>query len=341
MNAPVKIVRTDRELGCPHIDASLRDSGANLVLLGDGVSESDLIAEIRDADLLLMCYTPVTARVINAATRLKGIVKYGVGIDAIDMEAAKARQIPVVNVPEYAEETVAEGAFALLIALTRKIIPIQKAMQSDGWIWPTPRWIGSDIAGKTLGLVGVGRIGRSMARMAGAGFRARVLGYNPGHSAADMAQVGVEKIDDLHDMLRQCDYVSIHCILNDDTRHLIGRAELECMKPTSLLINVSRGALVDEDALVDALRAGRIGGAGLDVYSREPLSKSGHPMSELYAMDNVILMPHLTFYTQEAMLRLEEDTLQRCREILSGEQVLVKSNDPRLTSQQHGVTFRK
>lgn len=339
MTASAKIVRTDRELECPHLDAALRETGANFVLLADGISEDDLIAETRDADLLLMCYTPVTARVINAAARLKGIVKYGVGIDAIDIEAAKARQIPVVNVPEYAEETVAEGAFALLIALTRKMIPMQRAMQAEGWAWPVSQWLGSDIAGKTLGLVGVGRIGRSMARMAGAGFRARVLGYDPNISAVDMRKTGVEKQSDLKAMLRQCDFVFIHCVLNDETRHLIGRPELDCMKTGSILINVSRGALIDEDALVDALRSGRIGGAGLDVYSREPLAKSDHPMSDLYAMDNVLLMPHLTFYTSEAMMRLEEETLQRCREILASEPVLVKSGDPRLRSQQFGVTF--
>lgn len=134
MNGKVKIVRTDRELECPHIDAGLRARGAELVLLPDGVGEDELAAEIRDADLLLMCYTPITARIIGAAPRLKGIVKYGVGIDAIDIEAAKARRIPVVNIPEYAEETVAEGAFALMIALAKKLMPIQNAMQSEGWV---------------------------------------------------------------------------------------------------------------------------------------------------------------------------------------------------------------
>ena len=142
---------------------------------------------MREADLLLMCYTPVTARVIEAAETLKGIVKYGVGIDAIDIAAAMARGIPVVNVPEYAEETVAEGAFALMIALAKKLMPITREMEARGWAWPTPRWMGIDLAGRTLGLVGVGCIGRSMARMA-AGFRMRILGYDPHVSAATMPQ---------------------------------------------------------------------------------------------------------------------------------------------------------
>ena len=119
------IVRTDRELEMPRLDAALRAAGHELVLLPDGVSEEELARELLEAELLLMCYTPVTARAIESAAKLRGIVKYGVGIDAIDIEAAKRRGIAVVNVPEYAEETVAEGAFALLLALAKKLMPIQ------------------------------------------------------------------------------------------------------------------------------------------------------------------------------------------------------------------------
>src|SRR5438552_165684 len=168
-----KVVRTDRELECPGIDAGLRARGCEVMTLPDGVSEDALIAAVRDADLILMCYTPLTARVIDAAAGLKGIVKYGVGIDAIDIAAAARRAIPVVNVPEYAEQTVAEGAFALMIALMKKLMPIGREMARNGWAWPTPRWLGLDLAGRTLGLVGVGRIGSSMARMA-TGFGMRV-----------------------------------------------------------------------------------------------------------------------------------------------------------------------
>jgi len=149
----------------------------------------------------------------------------------------------------------------------------------------------------------------------------------------------VHKYADLRTMLAECDFVSIHCVLNAETRHLIGTRELQAMKPSAFLINVSRGALVDEAALVRALVNRTIAGAALDVYSQEPLARSGHPMSELYAMDNVILTPHLTFYTQEAMQRLEDETLARCCEVLEGRPVLVKSRDPRLTSQRFGVVF--
>jgi D-3-phosphoglycerate dehydrogenase len=339
VNERIKVVRTDRELECPHVDAALRDKGIDLVLLPDNVDDERLVRETRDADLILMCYTPISARLIENAVKLKGIVKYGVGIDAIDIEAAKARKIPVVNIPEYAEETVAEGAFALMIALAKKLIPLNDAMQRDGWAWPTASWIGIDLAEKTVGLVGTGRIGRSMARMTGAGFRARVLGFDPKVSHGTMREHGIEKYDDLHAMLAQCDFVSIHAVLNEDTHHLIGEKELARMKADAFIINVSRGAIVDEAALLVALKSGRIAGAGLDVYSEEPLLKSGHRLSEFYALDNVILLPHLTFYTAEAMRRLEEETLERSFEILEGRPVPIKSKDPRLQGQEHGVTY--
>ncbi len=339
MNEQIKIVRTDRELECPHLDKALRENGYDLVLLPDDVDVEQLANETRDADLILMCYTPITAAIIDNAVKLKGIVKYGVGIDAIDIEAAKARRIPVVNIPEYAEETVAEGAFTLMIALAKKLLPLSGAMQREGWAWPEARWLGSDLADKTVGLVGTGRIGRSMARMAGAGFRARVLGYDPNVSAATMREYGIEKIDHLNAMLGECDFVSIHAVLNPGSDHLVGENELASMKSTAFIINVSRGAIIDEAALLAALKSGRIAGAGLDVYSQEPLAKSNHPMRELYAMDNVILMPHLTFYTAEAMQRLEQETLQRCNEILLGQPVSIKSRDPRLQDQPHGVVY--
>jgi D-3-phosphoglycerate dehydrogenase len=295
--------------------------------------------EVAGADLLLMCYTPITARVIEAAPKLKGIVKYGVGVDAIDIKAAMRRGIPVVNVPEYAEETVAEGAFALMIALAKRLPAIGGAVQRDGWVWPEQRWLGRDISGATVGLVGCGKIGRSMARMAGQGFRATVLAYDPNADPAALAALGIEKVDDLKTMLSACDFVSVHCVLNDRTRGLIGRAELACLKPDAILVNVSRGALIDEAALVEAVAGGRLGGVGLDVYSQEPLATAGHMLSPLFGRENVILFPHLTFFTVEAMRRLEDDTLARCFEILDGRPVTVRSHDPRLRAQTAGVTF--
>jgi len=329
----LKIVRTDRELEMARVDAHLRGLGAELVLLPDGTTEDQLIDALADADLLLMCYARISRRAIEAAPKLRAIIKYGVGIDAIDVDAARERGVPVVNVPAYAEETVAEGAFALLMALAKRIKPIQHAMDTHGWAWPEPRWIASDLSGRTLGLVGVGRIGRSMARMAGA-FRMQVLGYDP-HAT----QMPVQRCDDLGAMLERCDAVSIHCVLNAETRHLIGARELARMKPGAFLVNVSRGEIIDEVALLAALQAGHLGGVGLDVYGREPLARDGHPLSALYAMDRVMLWPHLTFYTHEAMRRLEDETIARCLEALEGRPLTVHSFDPRLRAQTRGVRF--
>jgi len=335
----VLIVRTDRELEVPRVDAALRAAGHALTLLPDGVPEDELERALRETDLLLMCYTPVTARAIESAPRLKGIVKYGVGIDAIDIEAARARGIPVVNVPEYAEETVAEGAMALMLALAKKLKPIQRAMDEQGWVWPAARWMGLDLAGKTLGLVGIGRIGARVARMAGRGFRMRVLGFDPHADAARFAVADVQRRSDLLALLAESDFVSVHSVLNSETRGLIGARELAAMKPSAFLVNVSRGAIVDEAALLRALQERRIAGAALDVYSQEPLAKTGHLLSALYAMDNAIVFPHLTFFTREAMQRLEDETLERCFEILEGRPVQVKSSDPRLRAQRLGVRF--
>lgn len=335
----MKIVRTDSNLQTPDLDAALRALGHDLHLLPDGVAEQELIATLHDAELLLMCYTPITRRVIEAAPGLHGIVKYGVGIDAIDIPAARAHGITVVNIPEYAEETVAEGAFALMIALAKKLTALNRQMNTHGWAWPEAPWLGSDIAGKTVGIIGLGRIGHSMARMAGQGFRAKVIAYSPHTSEADMQAAGVEKCENLSDLLVQSDFVSIHCVLNDETRHLLGEAELRLMKPSAFLINVSRGAIVDEAALCRAIEEKWIAGAGIDVFSREPLNRDDHPMRALYAHENVILMPHLTFYTHEAMQRLEHETLERCIEVLEGRDVLIKSDDPRLRAQSKGVIF--
>lgn len=332
-----KVVRTDAELRMSRVDAKLRAAGARLVQLPDGVSEDLLATEVADADLLLVCYSRVTAQIIDKATRLKAIIKYGVGIDSIDVVAARERGIPVVNVPRYAEETVAEGAFFLIMSLARRMKPLQRAMENSGWVWPEPTWLGNDLSGKTLGLIGMGRIGCGVARMATA-FRMRVLAYDPrwAHVPKGLA---VQRCDDLDELLAQSNFVSIHCVLNDQTRHLMGAPQFDRMKPGAFLINVSRGEIVDEAALLDALQTGRIGGAALDVYGQEPLRREGHPLSPLYAMDNVLLWPHLSFYTHEAMQRLEDETLARCFEALEGQALSVHSTDPRLRAQQAGVRF--
>lgn len=317
----------------------MRELVDEYVLLPDDVSPHELQRATRDAQLILMCYTPIGRDVIGDARHLKGIVKYGVGIDAIDIEAAIEHRVAVCNIPEYAEQTVAEGAFCLLLALAKKLIPIDRQMHRSGWLWPEQQWLGRDIAGKTIGIIGVGKIGRSMARMAGAGFGANVIGYDPAVSGTAMRSAGVHKIDELHQLLGQSDYVSLHCVLNDSSHQLLGTSEFAAMKPGAVLINVSRGALIDEAAMLAALDSGRLAGAGLDVYADEPLSLREHRLRALFEHPGVILSPHLTFYTHEAMARLESETIARCKEVLGGEPVTIKSTDPRLLQQRHGVVF--
>lgn len=275
VDKPLMVVRADRELQSPRIDAEIRARGVDLVLTPSDMSESAFIDVCRRADLILTCYQPVTAAVVDSAPDLRAVVKYGVGIDAIDLEATRRRGIPVVNVPDYAQETVAEAAFMLMIALAKNLRRIQSAMRTHGWLWPEPTWLGADVFGKTVGLVGTGHIGRSMARMCGQGFGARVLGYDPHVSAESMRSAGVEKREGLREMLAECDFASIHATLSATTHHLIGGPDLAAMKPSAYLINVSRGELVDEAAVVQTLREGSIAGAGLDTYGIEPLALTG------------------------------------------------------------------
>src|SRR5207248_1067290 len=150
----------------------------------------------------------------------------------------------------------------LMIALARKLCPLHGEMKAVGWAWPVHQWLGHDLAGQTLGIIGLGRIGRSLARMAGQRFRMRVLGVDPFVDAESMRRAGAEKSQDLSWLLAQSDFVSLHAVLTPETRHLIGRKQLEMMKPSALLINVARGALVDEKAVLQALLSGRIAGAG-------------------------------------------------------------------------------
>ncbi|MFK8079109.1 MAG: 2-hydroxyacid dehydrogenase [Granulosicoccus sp.] len=329
----IRIVRTDAEIECPAIDTALRDAGAELILLQGGIDSSALGNALAQADLLLMCYTPITAELITGAKHLRGIVKYGVGIDAIDIDAATAAGIPVVNVPEYAEQTVAEGAFCLMLSLMKRLIPMHRTMQNQGWFDPTCSWSGHDIHNKCIAVIGTGRIGCAFARMAGQGFGANVIGYDPYVDSDTMATAGIRKVDDLHALLGEADVVSMHTVLTPSTTGMFGSAEFAAMKRKPVFINVSRGALVDEQALINSLDQGQISAAGLDVYCDEPLNRSTHHLATLFDRDNVILLPHVTFHTHEAMHRLSEDTLARCVEILNGERLTIRSSDPRLRAQ--------
>ena len=304
------LLRTDAELEMGgHVLSELQSLYRIKTASSD--AEETLIREVANADLIYTCYAPITANVIESAPALRGIVKYGVGVDNIDLKAAATRGIPVVHAPDYGTETVADQAFALLIAVARQTSRIDRDLKSSGWLWPEKKYQGVDLAGKTIGIVGYGRIGRAMARRAG-GFGMRRLIYDP-HVPAPAHLEELEFVS-LGRLIEQSDFLSLHCVLTDETREIIGAAELDKMKPSAILVNVSRGPLIEEHALVAALEQGRIAGAGLDVFAREPLA-ADHP---LLKMDQVILSPHFAFYTREAYERLEADCLEKIRLLTEG-----------------------
>ncbi len=306
-----KILRTDAELFM--IEQYLDQIGQIAeVVTSEAYDEETLAGQAEDAEVILTCYTNITARVIGRAAKLRGIVKYGVGVDNIDLDAATRNNVAVANCPEYGSDTVADHAFALLIALARKIPLIDRTMRDRAWAWPAPELLGIDLAGKTIGLIGLGKIGRAMARRAG-GFSMKRIAFDPYLDEAAFESHGAQSVS-LGGLLGLSDFVSIHCVLTPETRGLLGEAELRKMKDTAYLIDVSRGAIVDEAALVRALDEGWIGGAGFDVFPGEPLAP-GHP---LMGRDNVILTPHLAWYTREAFERVERETRDRVLEILQG-----------------------
>jgi len=285
------------------------------VKLASSPTEEVLCKEIVDADLLMIVYAKVTSRIIESAPRLRSIVRCGIGVDNIDLQAATARKIPVVNVPDYAIETVADHAFALLISLARKTTLADKAMKAKSWgTWTSPskQYRGIDLEGKTLGLVGLGRIGRALARRAEA-FNMNLLAFDP-YVKEEQLKGAKVKLTDLETLLKESDFVSVHAALTPETRGLIGEKQLRMMKNTAYVINTSRGPLIDEKALLRALKEGWIAGAGLDVYEKEPPSVD----NPLFELDNTVLTPHIAWYTEEAMMRLERIAVERAIELLQG-----------------------
>ena len=244
--------------------------------------------KIKGLDALLCLLTDrVDAELINAAPRLKVISNMAVGYDNINVAAASRRRIPVGNTPGVLTETTADFAFALLMAVARRIPEAQAYIQAGHWkTWHPTVLSGQDIYGAALGIVGFGRIGQAVARRA-RGFGMRILVHSGGHDEA-IGEIGAEKVG-LADLLTQSDYVSLHVPLTEKTHHLIGAAELGMMKPTAILVNTARGAVVDPKALYDALRRGDILAAGLDVTDPEPI-----PLDDpLLSLDNCVLAPHI------------------------------------------------
>jgi glyoxylate reductase len=256
---------------------------------GDEPPARDALAG-REA-LLTMVSDPVDAGVIGASPDLVAIANYGVGTDNVDLQAASARGIPVGNTPDVLTETTADLAFALMLAAARRLVDGDRFVRDGRWVeWKPDLLLGHDVHGATLGIVGYGRIGRAVARRA-EGFGMEILHGVP-----------------LHDLLPRCDFVSLHAPLKDGTRGLIGARELELMKPTAILVNTARGPLVQTGALAEALNAGTIAGAALDVTDPEPLP-ADHP---LLSAPNLTVLPHIgsaSHRTREAMADMAVDNL--------------------------------
>lgn len=263
-------------------------------------SLKELAQAVRHADVLLPRGTqPIPKTIIQANAHLLGIANFGVGYDNIDMITATQLGIPVTNTPGVLTETTADLAWALLMATARKIPQAHCYTVTGQWKGPGGKvFMGQDIGPggsnqrKTLGIIGFGRIGQAVMRRS-RGFKMNVVAYDPLMRKVIERKKGVE-YRELGELLRESDFVTLHCPLTKETYHLIGKRELERMKPTAILINTSRGPVVDEKALVSALRKGRIAGAGLDVYEKEPKLTAG-----LSQLENVVLLPHIGSATQD------------------------------------------
>lgn len=285
--------------------------------LAKSTAEDDLVAEAGDVDIIMVVYAKITKRIIDSAKKLKGIVRYGIGVDNIDLNAATERKIAVANVPDYCIGTVADHAFAHLLALSRKILVADKIVRTGeyvgAWASPSNKIKGLDLEGKVIGIIGLGKIGRAVVARA-KGFGMEVIACDP-YLDKELVKALNVKLVDLDTLLRESDFVSIHAPLLPETREIISERELKMMKKTAYLINVSRGPIVDEKALYKALREGWIAGAGIDVYEKEPPD----PGNPLFKLENIVLTPHIAWYTEDAFRRLEMSAANEAVRILQGQ----------------------
>jgi D-3-phosphoglycerate dehydrogenase / 2-oxoglutarate reductase len=275
--------------------------------LGDGkVPEDQAIELLHDVDAAIISSLPLTERVLASAEQLKVIAIRGVGYDSVDIGAATAHGLPVLIAPGFTE-SVADYTLALMLAVTRQVAVADRLVRGGRW----EVLVSTNICGKTLGIVGLGRIGKAVARRAH-GFDMTILATDVVQDEAFARQYGVTYLP-LPELLQRADIVSINAPLSGETRHLIDDLALGLMKPTTVLINTARGGLVDEHALAAALREGRLAGAGLDVFHHEPLLHN--PFAGL---DNVVLSPHLAAYSREGLRETGLLAAQGVVAVLSG-----------------------
>jgi D-3-phosphoglycerate dehydrogenase len=282
---------------------------------GCGDRESTVIERAKEVDAIvsLGLHVPFTGRVIEHLDRCRVLVRSGAGVENIDVETATARGIAVCHVPDYCSVDVADHTVALILALTRCVVRLDRYVRAGRWQNP----VGMTgpvhrLGSRALGLVGFGRVARQVAARMAPMVR-EVLAYDPYAGAEGAAACGVSLVP-LDDLLSEVDIVSLHTPLTAETRHLIARAELACMKPGAVLVNTSRGGVVDEAALIEALREGRLTGAALDVLAEEPPAAD----SPLLKLDNVILTPHFAGYSEEALETLRTHVAQAVADAMQG-----------------------
>jgi len=277
--------------------------------LGDA---QEVIARTRDADALIISSSPVTRRVMESLEGLKAVMRTGVGYDVIDVAAATELGVVVINVPDIWIREVANHALALLLAWNRKIVTLDREVHAGVWGSRVPGAVTGSLHGETVGIVGLGNIGSAFARRIAA-LETRVIACDPYVDEARFKTLGVERVT-LDELAARADYVSVHALLNAETRGLLNEKFFRRMKPTACLVNTSRGPVVDEAALARALQEGRLAGAALDVFEEEPLAAD----SPLRRMDNVILTPHAAYFSSPAVAQVPK----RCGEEIA--RVLLK-----------------
>ncbi|WP_171170717.1 2-hydroxyacid dehydrogenase [Streptomyces sp. I05A-00742] len=303
----------------PHVGG--RSAGAALAGLFPGrarvtvveSADEDPVA-LREAHVIITGLGPVTAAHIDAAPGLELVQCASHGYDYVDLDAARRRSVPVCTIGSSGAErqNVAEQTFALMLALAKQLVPAHTALAGGDWALPRLQSSITELSGKTLGIVGLGTIGSEVARRAVA-FDMRVVYSGPEAAPEAEERLGARRVE-LDELLRTSDYVTLHAPLTDATRHLLDAERLALLKPTAFVVNTARGALVDQDALADALEAGALAGAGLDVFDPEPPPAS----LRLLRAPNVVLSPHVAGVTRETLVRIALAAVQNVTEHLEG-----------------------
>jgi D-3-phosphoglycerate dehydrogenase len=268
-----------------------------------------------NVDGVIVRTAKLTAERLRSAPRLRVIGKHGVGVDNVDVGAARELGIVVVSTPGANSEAVAEHALTLMLVVARRIATSSRMLREGRFDAARGTALAVDLRGKTLGLIGLGNIGARLATMCRSALAMRVIAYDPFVSPARAAELGVELAAELPPLLRAADVVSIHTPLTPQTRGIVGADALALMKPSAILVNCARGGLVDEAALLAALREGRLAGAGLDVWAAEP-TPIDHP---LLALENVVATPHVAGASQEAFVAMAETVAEDVLRVLRGE----------------------